>query len=140
MLFEKSAFCLCCRWQPLQLLHLVAMFRDVPLSDDQLRFVLEKVVRLFPDADLQEMPPLVYQLLVLASKVNTILINASKVNTIIIHASKVNTILIHTSKINTIIIHASKVNTILIHASKVNTILIHASKVNTILIHHPKLP
>lgn len=44
--------------------------RDVPLSADELRFVVEKVLRMFSKLDLQEIPPLVYQLLLLSAKVH----------------------------------------------------------------------
>uniref|UniRef100_A0A8D3A4R9 FA complementation group I n=1 Tax=Scophthalmus maximus TaxID=52904 RepID=A0A8D3A4R9_SCOMX len=42
--------------------------RDVPLSSDELLFLVEKVLRMFTKLDLQEIPPLVYQLLLLAAK------------------------------------------------------------------------
>lgn len=53
--------------------------RDVPLSADELRFVVEKVLRMFSKLDLQEIPPLVYQLLLLSAKVQqqTIIIEIS---------------------------------------------------------------
>lgn len=44
-------------------------FRDVPLSGEELQFVVEKVLRMFSKVDLQEIPPLVYQLLLLSAKV-----------------------------------------------------------------------
>ncbi|KAL8197612.1 UNVERIFIED_CONTAM: hypothetical protein K2H54_034266, partial [Gekko kuhli] len=44
------------------------MFRDIPLSVEELQFVVEKVLRMFPKVDLQEIPPLVYQLLLLSAK------------------------------------------------------------------------
>ncbi|KAK2176099.1 hypothetical protein NP493_683g02030 [Ridgeia piscesae] len=56
------------RWDPSQAIHLVTMFRDVSLLDSELRFVITKVIRLFKDLDLQELPPLIYQLLLLAAK------------------------------------------------------------------------
>lgn len=43
--------------------------RDIPLSAEELQFVVEKVLRMFPKVDLQEIPPLVYQLLLLSAKV-----------------------------------------------------------------------
>lgn len=43
--------------------------RDVPLSSEELRFLVEKVLRMFSKLDLQEIPPLVYQLLLLSAKV-----------------------------------------------------------------------
>ncbi|XP_030045550.1 Fanconi anemia group I protein [Microcaecilia unicolor] len=56
------------RWDPHCVIHLTSMFRDVPLSTEELQFVVEKVVRMFSKLDLQEMPPLVYQLLILSAK------------------------------------------------------------------------
>ncbi|KAM4677003.1 Fanconi anemia group I protein [Discoglossus pictus] len=44
------------------------MFRDVPLSTEELQFVVEKVLRMLSKLDIQEMPPLVYQLLLLSAK------------------------------------------------------------------------
>lgn len=43
--------------------------RDIPLSGEELQFVVEKVLRMFSRLDLQEIPPLVYQLLLLSAKV-----------------------------------------------------------------------
>jgi len=43
--------------------------RDVPLSPEELQFLVEKVVRMFSKLELQEVPPLVYQLLLLSAKV-----------------------------------------------------------------------
>ncbi|XP_028814789.1 Fanconi anemia group I protein isoform X2 [Denticeps clupeoides] len=56
------------RWDPTCVIHLTTMFRDVPLSSEELQFVVEKVLRMFQKLDLQEIPPLVYQLLLLAAK------------------------------------------------------------------------
>ncbi|KAL2094144.1 hypothetical protein ACEWY4_011456 [Coilia grayii] len=56
------------RWDPQCVIHLTTMFRDVPLSPEELRFVIEKVLRMFQKVELQEIPPLIYQLLLLASK------------------------------------------------------------------------
>uniref|UniRef100_A0A8C4M6E2 FA complementation group I n=1 Tax=Equus asinus asinus TaxID=83772 RepID=A0A8C4M6E2_EQUAS len=42
--------------------------RDVPLTAEEMEFVMEKVLRMFSKLNLQEIPPLVYQLLVLSSK------------------------------------------------------------------------
>lgn len=47
----------------------VCNFRDVPLSSEELQFLVEKVLRMFTKLDLQEIPPLVYQLLLLSAKV-----------------------------------------------------------------------
>lgn len=43
--------------------------RDVPLSAEELQFLVDKVLRMFVKMDLQEVPPLVYQLLLLSAKV-----------------------------------------------------------------------
>uniref|UniRef100_UPI0037E9ACE8 Fanconi anemia group I protein n=1 Tax=Semicossyphus pulcher TaxID=241346 RepID=UPI0037E9ACE8 len=56
------------RWDPECVIHLTTMFRDVPLSSEELHFVVEKVLRMFTKLDLQEIPPLVYQLLLLSAK------------------------------------------------------------------------
>ncbi|XP_060709257.1 Fanconi anemia group I protein isoform X1 [Hemiscyllium ocellatum] len=56
------------RWDPKCVIHLTSMFRDVPLSIEELQFVMMKVLRMFPKLDLQELPPLVYQLLLLSAK------------------------------------------------------------------------
>ncbi|KAM8861255.1 Fanconi anemia group I protein [Synchiropus picturatus] len=56
------------RWDPKCVIHLTTMFRDVPLSTEELLFLVEKVVRMFSKLDLQEIPPLVYQLLLLSAK------------------------------------------------------------------------
>ncbi|XP_018427387.1 PREDICTED: Fanconi anemia group I protein [Nanorana parkeri] len=56
------------RWDPKCVIFLTSMFRDVLLSTEELQFVAEKVLRLLSKLDLQEMPPLVYQLLLLSAK------------------------------------------------------------------------
>ncbi|XP_020616716.1 Fanconi anemia group I protein-like [Orbicella faveolata] len=56
------------RWDPQCAIHLAAVFRDVPMTSDELRFVMEKIVRAMRDLDFQELPPLVYQLLLLSTK------------------------------------------------------------------------
>ncbi|XP_072255232.1 Fanconi anemia group I protein [Pyxicephalus adspersus] len=56
------------RWDPKCVIFLTSMFRDVLLSTEELQFVVEKVLRLLAKMDLQEMPPLVYQLLLLSAK------------------------------------------------------------------------
>ncbi|KAK2834377.1 hypothetical protein Q7C36_015078 [Tachysurus vachellii] len=56
------------RWNPQSVIHLTTMFRDVPLSPEELQFLIEKVLRMFHKLDLQEIPPLIYQLLLLSSK------------------------------------------------------------------------
>ncbi|XP_063781858.1 Fanconi anemia group I protein isoform X2 [Pseudophryne corroboree] len=56
------------RWDPQCVIFLTSMFRDVLLSPEELQFVVEKVLRLLSKVELQEMPPLVYQLLLLSAK------------------------------------------------------------------------
>ncbi|KAG7267577.1 hypothetical protein CRUP_005997 [Coryphaenoides rupestris] len=56
------------RWDPQCVIHLTTMFRDVPLSPEELQFLVEKVLRMFSKLELQEVPPLVYQLLLLSAK------------------------------------------------------------------------
>ncbi|KAM9496073.1 Fanconi anemia group I protein isoform 1-T1 [Clarias gariepinus] len=56
------------RWDPQSVIHLTTMFRDVPLSSEELQFLMEKVLRMFLKLDLQEIPPLIYQLLLLSAK------------------------------------------------------------------------
>ncbi|XP_030646039.1 Fanconi anemia group I protein [Chanos chanos] len=56
------------RWDPQCVIHLTTIFRDVPLSLEELQFFMEKVLRMFNKLDLQEIPPLIYQLLLLSAK------------------------------------------------------------------------
>eukprot|EP00057_Strongylocentrotus_purpuratus_P022740 XP_011677214.1 PREDICTED: Fanconi anemia group I protein [Strongylocentrotus purpuratus] len=57
-----------CRWESQCAIHLASVFREIPLSSDQLQFVINKLLRVLKHVDLQELPPLVYQLLLLSSK------------------------------------------------------------------------
>ncbi|XP_010002365.1 PREDICTED: Fanconi anemia group I protein, partial [Chaetura pelagica] len=68
--FKKQLINTLCssRWDPQSVIHLANMFRDIPLSGEELQFVVEKVLRMFSKLDLQEIPPLVYQLLLLSAK------------------------------------------------------------------------
>ena len=47
------------------------MFKDVAMTTDELGFVIKKILRMLKDVDLEELPPLVYQLLLLSTKVFT---------------------------------------------------------------------
>uniref|UniRef100_A0A671PU49 Fanconi anemia group I protein-like n=1 Tax=Sinocyclocheilus anshuiensis TaxID=1608454 RepID=A0A671PU49_9TELE len=49
-------------------LNCIFCVRDVPLSAEELQFLIEKILRMFLKLDLQEIPPLVYQLLLLSAK------------------------------------------------------------------------
>ncbi|KYO21079.1 Fanconi anemia group I protein [Alligator mississippiensis] len=68
--FKKQLINTLCssRWDHQCVIPLTNMFRDVPLSGEELQFVVEKVLRMFSKVDLQEIPPLVYQLLLLSAK------------------------------------------------------------------------
>ncbi|XP_046850469.1 Fanconi anemia group I protein-like isoform X2 [Xenia sp. Carnegie-2017] len=56
------------KWHPNCVIHLANMFREVSLSDSELKFVIEKVIRMFKELDIEEIPPVVYQLLILCSR------------------------------------------------------------------------
>ncbi|XP_007944281.1 Fanconi anemia group I protein [Orycteropus afer afer] len=56
------------RWDQQYVIQLTSMFKDVPLTAEEVEFVMEKVLKMFSKLNLQEIPPLVYQLLVLSSK------------------------------------------------------------------------
>uniref|UniRef100_A0A663E8C0 FA complementation group I n=1 Tax=Aquila chrysaetos chrysaetos TaxID=223781 RepID=A0A663E8C0_AQUCH len=68
--FKKQLINTLCssKWDPRSVIHLANMFRDIPLLGEELQFVVEKVLRMFSKLDLQEIPPLVYQLLLLSAK------------------------------------------------------------------------
>ena len=46
-----------------------SLIRDIQLTPEQLQFFMVKIVRLLKNTDLQELPPVVYQLLSLSGKV-----------------------------------------------------------------------
>ncbi|XP_068847581.1 Fanconi anemia group I protein isoform X2 [Capricornis sumatraensis] len=56
------------RWDHQYVIQLTSMFKAVPLTAEEVEFVVEKVFKVFSKLNLQEIPPLVYQLLVLSSK------------------------------------------------------------------------
>ncbi|XP_012659867.1 Fanconi anemia group I protein [Otolemur garnettii] len=56
------------RWDQQYVIQLTSMFKDVPLTAEEVEFVVGKVLTVFSKMNLQEIPPLVYQLLVLSSK------------------------------------------------------------------------
>ncbi|KAM5179289.1 Fanconi anemia group I protein [Callospermophilus lateralis] len=56
------------RWDQQYVIQLTSMFKDVPLTAEEVEFVVGKVLKMFSKLNLQEIPPLVYQLLVLSSK------------------------------------------------------------------------
>ncbi|KAK3095680.1 hypothetical protein FSP39_017526 [Pinctada imbricata] len=57
-----------CKWSSESVLHLAAMFKDVTLTTEELKFVIEKVLRMMKELELPDLPALVYQLLLLATK------------------------------------------------------------------------
>ncbi|XP_059953341.1 Fanconi anemia group I protein isoform X1 [Mesoplodon densirostris] len=56
------------RWDHQYVIQLTSMFKDVPLTAEEVEIVVGKVLTMFSELNLQEVPPLVYQLLVLSSK------------------------------------------------------------------------
>ncbi|KAM5291420.1 Fanconi anemia group I protein isoform 2-T2 [Glossophaga mutica] len=56
------------RWDQQYVIQLTTMFRDVPLTAEEAGVVTQKVLKTFSKLNLQEIPPLVYQLLILSSK------------------------------------------------------------------------
>ncbi|KAF6077482.1 FA complementation group I [Phyllostomus discolor] len=56
------------RWDQQYVIQLTAMFRDVPLTAEEAEVVTQKVLKMLSKLNLQEIPPLVYQLLILSSK------------------------------------------------------------------------
>ncbi|XP_033114599.1 Fanconi anemia group I protein-like [Anneissia japonica] len=56
------------RWEPHCILPLTSIFREIPMMSEQLAFVIKKVIRGLPTMNLQEVPPLIYQLLVLTTR------------------------------------------------------------------------
>ncbi|KAK3789845.1 hypothetical protein RRG08_055131 [Elysia crispata] len=59
-----------CRWVPSVALHMAPLFKDIPLSQDELKFLIQKILRLFPELELANQPAVVFQLLVLSGKGN----------------------------------------------------------------------
>ncbi|RUS92134.1 hypothetical protein EGW08_000158, partial [Elysia chlorotica] len=59
-----------CRWAPSVALHMAPLFKDIPLSQDELKFLIQKILRLFPELELADQPAVVFQLLVLSGKGN----------------------------------------------------------------------
>ncbi|XP_060223380.1 Fanconi anemia group I protein isoform X2 [Meriones unguiculatus] len=56
------------RWAQRYVIQLTSMFKDVRLTTEEMDLVVAKVLMMFSKLNLQEIPPLVYQLLVLSSK------------------------------------------------------------------------
>ncbi|CAG8548944.1 1682_t:CDS:10 [Funneliformis mosseae] len=56
------------KWHTSNVLSLAGEFRDIPMSNEQLRSVAEKIMSHFDVIDINETPPLVYQILLLSRK------------------------------------------------------------------------
>ncbi|KAL1915527.1 uncharacterized protein VTP21DRAFT_6651 [Calcarisporiella thermophila] len=56
------------KWPPTLVVTLANIFREIPLTDDQTRMVVEKVIKSLSVVDVNEIPPLVYQLFLLSQK------------------------------------------------------------------------
>uniref|UniRef100_A0A8C6HGK9 Fanconi anemia, complementation group I n=1 Tax=Mus spicilegus TaxID=10103 RepID=A0A8C6HGK9_MUSSI len=56
------------RWAQRYMIQLTSVFKDVRLTPEEMNLVVAKVLTMFSKLNLQEIPPLVYQLLVLSSK------------------------------------------------------------------------
>ncbi|XP_048185843.1 Fanconi anemia group I protein [Perognathus longimembris pacificus] len=56
------------KWDQQHIIQLTSMFKDIPLTAEEVEFVVDKVLKMLSMLNLQEIPPLVYQLLVLSSK------------------------------------------------------------------------
>ncbi|KAK9764538.1 hypothetical protein K7432_007870 [Basidiobolus ranarum] len=56
------------RWNADIVIHIASIFRDITMTPKQTEFVVNKIIRQFDSVDINEIPPLVYQLLVLSKK------------------------------------------------------------------------
>ncbi|XP_065828323.1 Fanconi anemia group I protein homolog isoform X2 [Oscarella lobularis] len=61
-------------WSSTAGIHLATMFRDVSLSTDELKAIIVKALQMLKEVDINEVSPLVYQLLLLSSKGHKILV------------------------------------------------------------------
>lgn len=57
-------------WPPSCVVRIAAMFRDVPLSVEQQSLPIDRLIRCINEMDIDELPPLIYQMLLLANKVH----------------------------------------------------------------------
>ncbi|OWF38448.1 Fanconi anemia group I protein-like [Mizuhopecten yessoensis] len=57
-----------CRWNAQSVIHLAGMFKDVIMTLDELKFVMEKMLRMLKELEHADLPALVYQLLLLSVK------------------------------------------------------------------------
>ena len=51
------------------MLHVMSMMRDITLTNEELSHVIAKCLRQLTELELNELPPLIYQLLLLSAKV-----------------------------------------------------------------------
>ncbi|GFS07746.1 fanconi anemia group I protein-like [Elysia marginata] len=58
------------RWAPSVALHMASLFKDIILSQEELKFLIQKILRLFPELELADQPAVVFQLLILSGKGN----------------------------------------------------------------------
>ncbi|RHZ81659.1 hypothetical protein Glove_117g487 [Diversispora epigaea] len=56
------------KWHESNVLSLAGEFRDIVMNDDQLKFVIEKIMRHFDSMGVNGTPPLIYQMLLLSKK------------------------------------------------------------------------
>lgn len=60
----------CFRWTSAITIQMAPVFQEIDISLEELRFVIEKIVRMFSEIDLPDQPALVFQLLRLSAKVS----------------------------------------------------------------------
>ncbi|CAG8493114.1 15166_t:CDS:10 [Cetraspora pellucida] len=56
------------KWHASNVLSLIGEFRDIVMTNDQLQFIVEKIMRQFDSMDMNGIPPLIYQMLLLSRK------------------------------------------------------------------------
>ncbi|XP_064381889.1 Fanconi anemia group I protein-like isoform X2 [Halichondria panicea] len=63
-----------CRWDPSCVLHVTDMCKDIAMSEDELKFLIQKILQIMESLPVTEIPPLIYQLLSLSKKGHKMLI------------------------------------------------------------------
>jgi len=66
---KSLLFSVIVRWNSRVVLHVMSMMRDIALSSEELSHVIAKSLRQLTEMERDELPPLVYQLLLLSAKV-----------------------------------------------------------------------
>ncbi|CAG8588240.1 15320_t:CDS:10, partial [Racocetra persica] len=56
------------KWHASNVLSLIGEFRDIVMTNDQLQFIVAKIMRQFDSMDMNGIPPLIYQMLLLSRK------------------------------------------------------------------------